>query len=349
MGYHTQTGRLFGTTVLHTLIVWAIIAALFVVAAAAEYYVWPSERVTILYALPLAVAARYVSQRAIIGLGVLAVALNTPTALAGRVAWELSAIIYVSLALIAFLAFWVARGRDNDAVRLQQIARAQEQLREFMGMVVHDLRNPLGIALGYVQFAHGAVSGKRSKQVAERLTKAERALETMRRLIDDLADAVRIGGNRFVIRPIPVDLAELTRAVVEEQSAFATTHAFIVEVPDQLCVKGDADRLRQVIVNFLSNAVKYSPAHTKVVVKVEARGNTAILAVSDQGPGIPVTARDDLFRPFSRLTTTGESTGTGLGLYITKGIVEAHQGRIWVDSADGHGSTFFVELPRCSP
>ena len=238
------------------------------------------------------------------------------------------------------------QARQKEEQRANEAEAARDQLREFVGMVVHDLRNPLTVALGYTQLAKQQVALADASASQRTLARTESALQSMRRLVNDLLDSARIGGGRFVITRRPTDLVELVRQVIVEQQAADAEHRFVVEAPEHLTGAWDADRLRQVVVNLLSNASKYSPAGTEVRVRVQPTDGGALIKVTDQGIGIAPDRLGQLFQPFARLGQERQATGTGLGLYITKGIVEAHGGRIWVQSTVGQGSTFFVELPR---
>ena len=143
-------------------------------------------------------------------------------------------------------------------------------------------------------------------------------LQQMRQLIEDLLDATRIGAGRFVVRPAPMDLTECALGVVEEQQATSPQHRFVVDAPPQLTGEWDAIRLRQVLVNLISNAVRYSPSGTEVRIRVQQSDDNVNIAVTDQGYGVPADKQAQLFEPFVRIGREREPTGTGLGLYITK-------------------------------
>jgi signal transduction histidine kinase len=252
----------------------------------------------------------------------------------------LHAFLVVTAVTTLVLAAAILDGRRADVAEA-----TRDQWREFLGMVVHDLRSPLTVAVGYTQLAQRQLAVADYDATKRTLARMESSLQTMRRLVNDLLDSARIGGGRFVISPRPMDLAELVAKAVGEQQAADAGHHFVVETPDHLTGNWDADRLGQVLANLLSNAVKYSPAGTDVRVRAELNDGRVLLAVADQGLGFAPAQMEQLFQPFSRLGRERQATGTGLGLYITKGIVEAHGGRIWVDSELGQGSMFFVELP----
>jgi signal transduction histidine kinase len=235
--------------------------------------------------------------------------------------------------------------RLREQRRADEAESARDQLREFMGMVVHDLRNPLTVTLGYLQMLRQQLQETESHRQLAIVDKIDPSLMTARRLIEDLLDSTRIGGGRFVIRPSPADFVDIVRQVVEAQITLDAGHFYVVDAPISLPGLCDTERIRQVLTNLMSNAAKFSPSGSVVQVTAERVGGIVRLSVTDQGPGLTPSQIDLLFQPFSRLIEGNEASGTGLGLYITKGIVEAHHGRVWVTSVIGEGSTFFVELP----
>jgi PAS domain S-box-containing protein len=227
--------------------------------------------------------------------------------------------------------------------------KALRQLEQvFLSMVTHDLRGPLSALSAYAQilqkrrtFDEGVVQSIRSQ------------VDRLNRLIEDLREVLEIRGGRFSLHPGPVDLADLAREVARTHGV-AEGRSVVVEGPATLVGWWDRDRLTQVLENLLVNAFKYSPTESEVRVTVQAASTAdaqpaARVSVSDLGQGIPVEALPRLFDQFYRADAARSSgvKGAGLGLYTSRLLVEAHGGRIWVESAGlGQGSTFTIELPR---
>jgi signal transduction histidine kinase len=163
--------------------------------------------------------------------------------------------------------------------------------------------------------------------------------------VNDLRDAARAGAGRFEIERSCTDLAILVARVVQRHRQRHPDREILLSGPDAVPMTCDRERIDQVIGNLISNALKYSPADSSVSVNVRVDGRDAIVGVTDRGIGIPEEERDRLFQPFSRLPGAQGFAGTGLGLFISHAVVEAHGGTIDVVSAEGEGSTFTVLLP----
>lgn len=236
---------------------------------------------------------------------------------------------------------FVASCRDITA------RRAAERLqREFITMVTHDLKSPLTSIRGFAQLMQRRE--RYSETAVESIVSQTGHLE---RLINDLLDAARLEVGRADLQRASVDLVELAQSIAGAVAAQTSRHAVSVEAHGAT-IRGewDADRLAQVLQNLLSNAVKYSPDGGDIVVtlgtgKVNGASH-AVVSVSDRGVGIPEGVRDRLFDRFYRVESTEHGAqGLGLGLYISRSLVEAHGGRIWVESTPGRGSTFTFTLP----
>jgi signal transduction histidine kinase len=152
------------------------------------------------------------------------------------------------------------------------------------------------------------------------------------------------------LRVKATDLVALAEQVAEAQRGTSDRHRIVVDAPDRLDGEWDADRVSQVLANQVANAIKYSPRGGDVAIMVRREGDRAVVSISDRGIGIRADDLALLFQPFSRLYTEERASGAGLGLYISRGIVQAHGGRIEAASEGlGEGSTFTVTLPLGRP
>lgn len=231
-----------------------------------------------------------------------------------------------------------------------QLHQLNQEKNELLGMAAHDLRNPLGSIVGYLRLVlESEHLGPLSEKQRKMLEKSTTAADFMLRLLDDLLDVSKVESGRLHLQLGTLDLAHLALQVVDimrhagERKGIGLTY----EGPPELLCVGDSDKLQQVLQNLVSNALKFSSGGTQVRVALERRDPEVTLAVIDQGPGIPLAEQAQLFEPFHRASVrpTGGEKSTGLGLAITRKIVEGHGGRIELESQPGHGSTFRVVLP----
>jgi signal transduction histidine kinase len=249
-----------------------------------------------------------------------------------------------SLAARAALAIEDARlyGAATEAVKARD---------ELLSVAGHELKSPLNaLQLQIHLLARMAKEVMASSGLAERAEKAARASQRLGLLIDDLMDVSRISSGRLSLQREEVDLAALTRELVSrmsEELAGAGSEVRLV-ADGQVMGRWDRLRLEQVLVNLLSNAAKYG-AGRPVVVTVDVQGPVARLAVRDEGIGVALEEQERIFERFERSASVQHFKGLGLGLWITKRIVEAHGGCIRVESQPGLGSTFTVELPLVDP
>jgi light-regulated signal transduction histidine kinase (bacteriophytochrome) len=233
---------------------------------------------------------------------------------------------------------------EKRLVREQRAVRARDDL---VAVVSHDLKNPLHVIKLQTTLLRRPVGedepSSRLRAVAERI---EKAVHRMDSLVHDLLDLAKIEAGRFVVEPHPEDVRDLLAEALELLRPVADAKAMTLsdEVHGVGSVRADRDRIFQVLSNLIGNAIKYTPQGGRVLVTVERRGEEALFSVVDDGPGI---APEHLGRLFDRYwqVRTGSTGGSGLGLYIAKGIVDAHGGRISVESRPPHGATFRFTLP----
>jgi two-component system NtrC family sensor kinase len=231
----------------------------------------------------------------------------------------------------------------QDITHLKELDRIKS---DFVQTVSHDLRSPLTAILGYVELLDRV--GPINPQQADFIRRVQLNVHNITALINDLLDLGRIEAG-FDTRKEIVPLAALLHYTVETYKGRAGDkgQTLIMDVPDDLPpVLGNSVRLRQMVANLLGNAVKYTPVGGDVAIRARAEGDQAVIQVSDNGPGIPPADQPYVFDKFYRASNVGaETPGTGLGLSIVKSIVEAHAGRIWLESTVGKGTIFTVVLP----
>jgi signal transduction histidine kinase len=233
--------------------------------------------------------------------------------------------------------------------RLEQASQVKDQ---FISMASHELRTPLTSMQGYVQLLLRRLK-KQSAQnpewlaVCDSLGKVDEQTHELKALVNDLLDINILRSGKMPVRLAPCDLCVLYRRVIEEQSMLTGLQMEVKRSSCPLMVHIDEERISQVIINLVSNALKYSPASTVIHVEVSQRSGEAILAVHNEGPVLSKEQQKTIFEPFSRGPEAQSSaiSGWGLGLAICKEIVERHGGHLWVESSEEMGTTFFVALP----
>ena len=217
---------------------------------------------------------------------------------------------------------------------------------EVLSIVSHDLKSPLAT----ITMAASLLDDD-SRSAAERaqmISMVKRATARMDRLLRDLLEVGRLeAGHTLPVEPRCADVAPSIREACDAHEALARAGQVRLErdVPDALpAVHADCDRIAQVLSNLLGNAVKFTPAGGRVAVSARAEDGELVISVADSGPGLSAEDQARVFEPYWQAKRTA-SLGAGLGLKIAKAIVEAHGGRIWVESAPGAGTTFRFALP----
>jgi signal transduction histidine kinase len=231
----------------------------------------------------------------------------------------------------------------QDITARTEVERLKEEL---VGIVSHELRTPLTSLRGFSELLLNKQFSP--EQQRKFLTIIEQESTRLANLINDFLDLRRIEAGRQVLRLDTFDIRALIRERVDTLPPSDTQQEVTLVFPETgLLVWADEERIRQVLANLLSNAVKYSPNGGAICVEVSQDGGEVVVSVADHGVGIPRDAIPKLFSKFFRVNQpqTKNIGGTGLGLALVKEIVEAHQGRVWVESELGKGSTFFFSLP----
>lgn len=237
--------------------------------------------------------------------------------------------------------------------KLTQAEQAERALRhlqeEFLALAGHELRTPLAALQGALQMVQRTLAGggadARVRHYADLGLQQARLLDL---LVRDLTDLVRLQSGKFAVQRAPVELRELVANTVELAQPLANGQELRTELPGTtLVVSGDARRLQQVLLNLLVNAITHASQTPYIDVQLGREGDGAVLLVRDFGPGVPTEERERIFSRFHQVEqgATGGVSGLGLGLFISRQIVEAHGGRIEVHAPEGSGACFRIDLP----
>ena len=225
---------------------------------------------------------------------------------------------------------------------------AAEQRKDvFISTASHELKTPVTSLKGFTQVLQRRLAKQGDQQGLHYLSRIDAQITRLTRLITDLLDISRMQVGKLDFQREPLNLGSLVDEVVENVQASTTTHEIVVEGRTDALVLGDRDRLGQVFINLLTNAVKYSPKADKVVVRLFRENDQAVVSVQDFGIGIDEAHHQQIFERFYQVNDLEQRTysGLGIGLYISKEIIDRHGGRITIKSRKGEGATFVVALP----
>jgi signal transduction histidine kinase len=248
---------------------------------------------------------------------------------------------------------------NNELVAMQreltgknvELANLNALKNQFLGMAAHDLRNPLHGILTYSSLLLEDAEALNAVQI-EFITVIHDQTQYMANLVNDLLDVATIESGKLQLDLQPVDLVKIAQTNLNRNRLIAARKNITIDLqadPIPMALF-DAGKMEQVLDNLTTNAIKYSPPGSHIQIRLQTSAEEILLSVQDEGPGIPSTELEKLFKPFQRTSvkTTGGEKSTGLGLVIVKRIVVGHGGRIWVESQLGQGSTFYVAVPITS-
>jgi len=235
---------------------------------------------------------------------------------------------------------WIGTSIDIDDQK-----KELEKKDEFISVASHELKTPLTSLKGYIQLMD-IEKEKQPDHFVQYIKRANDSINKLQNLINDLLDVSKIQSGKLEFPVAQFNLSHLVKEAVASCEYMYPEHHFKMEMEKNIFVKGNADRVEQVLMNLISNAIKYSPDNKDVIIKLFRQNGSVVLSVTDFGIGLSDDQRKLIFDRFYRVNASKYiSAGLGVGLYISSEIIKAHHGRLHVDSKLGKGSTFSFELP----
>jgi signal transduction histidine kinase len=261
----------------------------------------------------------------------------------------LIAVVPISLALAGIAII--------QTIRIRSMRRASPEAAETaleipavseaatLANLAHELRTPLTSIIGYLKMLRRRSESMTPEQRAEYLSICDRLAQRQLRLVESLLESARLEEG-VPLRRERLDLQKIVRETAQGLGAVVSAHHLVVEVPQyDLRLYGNPDAVEHALSNLIENATKYSPATTRITVRVREVGDEVVVSVADQGPGIPEADLTYVFDRGRRVPSDAERPGAGLGLSIVRALARAHGGRVWAESS-GHGLTISFTLPR---
>lgn len=240
------------------------------------------------------------------------------------------------------IQMWVGTSTDID-----EIKKHEQQKDDFIRMASHELKTPVTTIKGYIQLLLNKHSNGNDPLLTHSLSVIDKQIFKLTKLITDLLDVTKIETGSFELIKENFLINELAEEIIADIQATTDTHKLVFESKKDNIVYADKDRISQVLINLLTNAIKYSPFTNEVIIKTSLSGDEIIVSIHDFGIGIPFQDHEKIFERFYRVEGRDEKTfpGFGIGLFIVKEIITLHNGKVWVESEKNNGATFYFSLP----
>jgi signal transduction histidine kinase len=238
-----------------------------------------------------------------------------------------------------------ARASAHERAAAAKLAETDHQKSEFLALVSHELRTPLTAAKGFVDTVLLHWDGLAEDRRRELLTRASSNADELGRLVGQLMEFARSDTGPIELVTLELGVRAAVDGALRGLAPVVADHTVDVDVPDGLSVDADADAFNHVLVNLLTNAMKFSPAGSRVVVRAHRDGDEVLISVSDEGVGIPRDEQEHIFDRYYQSSNGDRGRGTGIGLTIAQRFTALHGGRIWVESEPGRGATFSFTMP----
>ncbi len=233
-----------------------------------------------------------------------------------------------------------------EDISARKVIEAQKD--DFIGYVTHELKTPLTSLSMFLQILTGYHSKTKDKKSQFLLQKASVQIDRLTKLLNSFAHVYKAQTGKLELHKEKIDMNRLVSDVIETFEYTQNTHQLIHTGSTDKPIMADREKIHEVLVNLLTNAIKYSPNSDKIIVKLEEEKTRIIVSVQDFGLGIENNEKEKVFERFFRVNDRNKTNinGLGLGLYLAQEIVKAHKGKLWVESIKGAGSTFFLSLPK---
>lgn len=253
--------------------------------------------------------------------------------------------------LLGSLAISLNRMAISLEYSFNEIKALMAKKDDFIGIAAHELKTPLTSIKAYLQFIGRAkLENNDANKIYPFITKANNQVNRLTEIIKDLLDVARINENQLGLK---LDNFSMRMAILEASEEIFNsikTHQLFLEGDPDIVVQADKFRIEQVLINLISNAIKYSPNSDRIIVDIKPEQDLVKVSVTDFGIGIPKDNLQYIFKRYFRVEVTSQNySGMGLGLYISKGIIKRHGGDMGVNSREGEGSTFWFTLPLKQP
>jgi two-component system CheB/CheR fusion protein len=243
---------------------------------------------------------------------------------------------------------------DNKPVRMlgtivdiTESKRDEIRKNDFIAMASHELKTPLTSLKAYLQLLEIKLAGTADPFVKTAVAKSGNQVNKMTALIHSFLDISKLEPGKLQIKKQEFDINKLIEEIIAESKLLHNSHVFQFDAADTINVYADREKIGQVISNFISNAIKYSPRNSSITITCETDGSSIQVAVADEGMGIKPKDQEKVFQRFYRAEEDGSKnvSGFGIGLYLSSEIIQRHKGKIWLTSVEGKGSTFYFSLP----
>jgi signal transduction histidine kinase len=245
---------------------------------------------------------------------------------------------------------------NSTSDELQRVYRelelASEHKSQFLATMSHELRTPLNAIIGFSEVLHEQMFGELNERQLAYVNDVLAAGKHLLSLINDVLDLAKIEAGRMELELSEVAIPEVLRSAVSLHSERASREGLALSLttePEEITITADERRVRQVVFNLVSNAVKVTPADGRIDISAHVENGHVEVGISDTGPGIAAEERGMIFEEFEQTAAGRKAEGTGLGLPLSRKLVELHGGRLWVESEVGKGSTFRFTIPVHGP